>query len=477
MSSSTQTTLAPHTQQPVVTRTYPTIPELDAAIAASSAAQKTWRKVPLSERINIGRRFMTEFDALKEPIARELSEQMGRPIRYTASEVRGTLERAEYMLSIAPSSLADVDLSGSDKPGFHRYIRREPLGVVLVVAPWNYPYLVMINSVLPALLAGNSVIIKPSPQTPLTAERLLQAFTLAGLPPSVLSVLHLPPALVAHAAAHPQVNFISFTGSVAGGKAVERAAVNAEHVGLKGVGLELGGKDPAYVREDADLEYAVEQLVDGAMFNSGQSCCAIERIYVHQSLYATFVRQFVELTNQYKLGSPLDPSTTLGPVVSVASASRIRAQVAAAVQAGAKQLIPQEPFAAVAKDGTAFVAPQVLVDVNHKMDVMMEETFGPVVGIMSVSSDAEALELMNDSPYGLTASIWTDLSSPAGQAAFDGFVEDLETGTVFANRCDYLDPALAWTGVKDSGRGVSLSKFGFDQLTRAKSVHMKIRTS
>ncbi|KZT57986.1 ALDH-like protein [Calocera cornea HHB12733] len=338
----------------------------------------------------------------------------------------------------------------------------------------------MINSVLPALLAGNTVLLKPSPQTPLTAERLAAALHSAGVPAPALQVLHLPPALVAHTAAHPLVNFVSFTGSVAGGKAVELAAVrgSAAHRGVvKGVGLELGGKDPAYVRADADLPYAVEQLVDGAMFNSGQSCCAIERIYVHESLYPAFVEQFVALTAQYKLGDPLDPSTTLGPVVSVASATRIRAQVAAAIAQGARQLVPQEPYAQVAREGTAFVAPQVLVNVSHKMDLMTEETFGPVVGIMPVPSDAAALELMNDSAYGLTASIWTDLSRPSSQAAFDHFVQELETGTVFANRCDYLDPALAWTGVKDSGRGVSLSRFGFDQLTRAKSVHMKIKTT
>lgn len=333
----------------------------------------------------------------------------------------------------------------------------------------------MINSVLPALIAGNTVLLKPSPQTPLTAERLALAFTRAGLPTSALTVLHLSPELTSHVVAHPKVSFVSFTGSVKGGKAVEIAAAQAG--GFKGVGLELGGKDPAYVRADADVGYAVEQLVDGAMFNSGQSCCAIERIYVHQSIYDKFVEGFVDLTKEYKLGDPLDASTTLGPVISVASADKIKKQVADAVKVGAKALIPEEPFAAVAKPGTAFVAPQVLVNVDHSMEVMMEETFGPVVGIMPVASDTEALKLMNDSPYGLTASIWTSLASDESQKAFEWFADELQTGTVFANRCDYLDPALAWTGVKDSGRGVSLSKFGYDQLTRAKSVHIKMKTS
>ncbi|OBZ73198.1 Succinate-semialdehyde dehydrogenase [NADP(+)] [Grifola frondosa] len=202
-----------------------------------------------------------------------------------------------------------------------------------------------------------------------------------------------------------------------------------------------------------------------------------ERIYVHGSIYDSFVSKFVELTKKYKLGDPTLPDTNLGPVVSIASAERIRKQVADAINAGAKALIPEDLFPA-AKVGTAFVAPQVLVDVNHSMDVMMEETFGPVVGIQKVSSDEEAISLMNDSPYGLTASIWTNAAAhPESEAAFLAIMDKLQTGTVFLNRCDALDPALAWTGVKDSGRGVSLSKFGYDQLTRAKSVHMKIVTA
>ncbi|CAL1702430.1 unnamed protein product [Somion occarium] len=378
------------------------------------------------------------------------------------------------MLSIAESSLSDVSLKDTDKPGFRRYIKRTPLGVVLVIAPWNYPYLVSINSVLPAIIAGNAVTLKPSPQTPLTAERFALALTQAGVPADVIQVVHLSPELTSFAASHPQVDFVSFTGSVPGGRSVEQAAVAGE--GFKGVGLELGGKDPAYVRPDADLDYTVAELVDGAFFNSGQSCCAVERIYVHESVYDAFVPKYVELVKKYRLGDPTLPDTNLGPVVSIASAQRIQKQVQDALKAGAKALIPEDLFPA-AQSGTAFVAPQVLVDVNHTMEVMMEETFGPVVGIQKVSSDEEALKLMNDSPYGLTASVWTNAKeNPESERAFEKFVDELETGTVFLNRCDYLDPALAWTGVKNSGRGISLSKFGYDQLTRAKSVHMKIQT-
>ncbi|KAK0211472.1 succinate semialdehyde dehydrogenase [Armillaria fumosa] len=484
---SVQTTIIPHSQQPLVTRTYPSEQELDGFITIASKAQKTWNKVPLKERIAIGYKFIDEFKALSEDLPMELTLQMGRPVSQCAGEARGFLDRANYMLSIAESALADVSLADTDKPGFRRYIKRTPLGVVLVVAPWNFPYLVSINAVLPAIIAGNAVILKPSPQTPLTAERFALSLTRAGVPKDIIQVVHMSPALTSHAVQHPSVDFVSFTGSVVGGRAVEEAAVQAK--GFKGVGLELGGKDPAYVRPDADLNYTIGELVDGALFNSGQSCCAVERIYVHETVYDVFVEGYVKLVKGYKLGDPTLPETNLGPVVSLASAERIRKQVLLhlslssdllSVKAGAKTLIPEDlfPMAKAFCSGTTYVAPQVLVDVNHSMDVMMEETFGPIVGIQRVSSDEEAIKLMNDSPYGLTASIWTNATAnPTSEEAFLKFVDELETGTVFLNRCDFLDPALAWTGVKDSGRGVSLSKFGYDQLTRAKSVHMKIKTS
>ncbi|CCL98460.1 uncharacterized protein FIBRA_00458 [Fibroporia radiculosa] len=470
MSSPTsQTTISPHNQQPLITRTYPSEHELQAVIKRSASAQVRWSSVPLRDRIAIARKFMDEFRNMTNEIPLELTLQMGRPISQGVGEVRGLLERAEYMLSIAESALADVALTDTDKPGFRRFIKRAPLGVILVIAPWNYPYLTSINSVLPALVAGNSVLLKPSPQTPLAAERFALAWARAGLPTDLLQVVHLSPDLTTFVVQHSAVNFISFTGSVVGGRSVDQAAAAAKD--FKG----LGGKDPAYVRADANLDYTVSELVDGAMFNSGQSCCAIERIYVHEALFDTFVSKYVDLVKNYKLGDPTQPDINLGPVVSVVSAERIRKQVADAIEAGAKALIPEGSFP-VALLGTAYVAPQVLVDVDHSMSIMMEETFGPVIGIMKVSSDEEAIRLMNDSPYGLTASVWTDAQhNPDSEASFLNIVDQLHAGTVFLNRCDYLDPALAWTGVKDSGRGVSLSKFGYDQLTRAKSVHMKIQ--
>ncbi|KAH6909532.1 succinate semialdehyde dehydrogenase [Coprinopsis sp. MPI-PUGE-AT-0042] len=471
---SVQTTITPHNQQPYVSRNYPSEKEIQEAIADAVKAQKEWKKVPLKERVEIGRKFVKEFESIKDEIPMELTLQMGRPISQTPGEMRGLAERANYMLDIAENSLKDITQEDTDKEGFRRYIKRTPLGVVFVIAPWNFPYLTSINSVLPALVAGNAVLLKPSPQTPLTAERMVQAFEKAGVPSGVIKVLHLTPDLTSFVVQHPKVDFVSFTGSVINGKAVAEAAVKGG--GFMGVALELGGKDPAYVAPDADLDYTAGELVDGAMFNSGQSCCAIERVYVHEKVYDELVEKVVKVVKGYKLGDPTLSDTNLGPVVSLASAERIRKQVADAVKQGAKALIPEDLFPA-AKVGTTYVAPQVLVEVNHSMEVMMEETFGPVIGIQKVSSEDEAIALMNDSPYGLTASVWTNVqSNPESERLFEKFVEELETGTVFLNRCDYLDPALAWTGVKDSGRGVSLSKYGYDQLTRAKSVNMKVKT-
>ncbi|KAF8962362.1 succinate semialdehyde dehydrogenase [Flammula alnicola] len=442
-----QTTITPHSQEPYVTRTYPSQGELDKFIQNAALAQKAWSAVPVEERIAIGRKFTDEFRQMSDEIPLELTLQMGRPVSQGAGEIRGFLERANYMLDIAATSLADVSLESTDKPGFRRYIKRVPLGVVLVIAPWNFPYLVSINSVLPAIIAGNAVLLKPSPQTPLTAERFALALTRAGVPKDIIQVIHMSPELTTHAISNRSIDFVSFTGSVQGGRAVAKSAAVA--AGFTGVALELGGKDPAYVRPDADLNYTVAELVDGAFFNSGQSCCSVERIYVHESVYEAFVNKFVATTETYRLGDPTLPGINLGPVVSLASAERIRKQVADAVNAGARPLIPESLFPQ-AKIGTTYIAPQVLVDPTSHYE--QEETFGPVVGIQK--------------------------SNPESEEAFLKFVDGLETGTVFLNRCDYLDPALAWCGVKDSGHGVSLSKLvRYDQLTRAKSVHMKIKTS
>jgi acyl-CoA reductase-like NAD-dependent aldehyde dehydrogenase len=403
--------------------------------------------------------------AMKDEIVPELAWQMGRPVRYGAGELRGFEERARYMIGIAEKALAPIVPEA--KEGFTRYIKREPLGVVFTIAPWNYPYLTAVNSIIPAIMAGNTVVLKHASHTLLVAERFQQAFDKAGLPKGVFQHLVLNHEQTAQIISGGLTNMVCFTGSVAAGRAMEQAAAGR----FINMGLELGGKDPAYVRADADLNHAVENLVDGSFFNSGQSCCGIERIYVHKSLYKDFVAGFIDLTKKYVLGSPLDEATTLGPMIKADAAGFVRKQIAAAVRAGAKAHIDPKSFP-MDKKGTPYMAPQVLTGVNHQMSVMTEESFGPVIGIMKVSDDEEAINLMNDSAYGLTCALWTS-DEQAAQAIGDR----LATGTVFMNRCDYLDPALTWTGVKDTGRGATLSVVGYEALTRPKSYHLRTRTA
>ena len=435
--------------------------EIKAALAKAERAQQAWKHTPVAERVAIGRQAIAAFAAREEQLAEELCWMMGRPIRYAAGEIRGFVERASHMADIAESALADIRLP--DKPGFTRFIRREPLGVALVIAPWNYPYLTAVNAVMPALLAGNAVLLKHSAQTPLCAERMVAAFAAAGLPDGVFQYLHLSHADTEQLIQAPAIQHVSFTGSVAGGAMVERAAAGR----FISVGLELGGKDPAYVRADADLAHAVATTIDGAFFNSGQSCCGIERIYVHESLFEAFVEQAVALVKHYKLGRSDDPETPLGPLVRAEAADFVRRQINEAVAQGAVAHIDPARFA-LDRPGSAYLAPQVLTGVYHGMRVMTEESFGPVVGIQKVKDDEEALALMNDSQFGLTAAIFSR-DAEAAQA----LAERVEAGTVFLNRCDYLDPALAWVGVKNSGRGCSLSSIGYEHLTRPKSFHFK----
>lgn len=431
------------------------------AVAGARAAQRAWRQVPIAERATHVLRFLDAMLAMSQEIVPELAQQMGRPVRY-GGEFGGFEERVRYVVDMAQDALAPV-IPHDVRPGFTRYIKRDPLGLVLVVAPWNYPYLTAVNTIAPALIAGNAVLLKHAAQTILVGERFQAAMDRAGLPAGLFANLVLTHDQTSRLIGSGAVDFVNFTGSVEGGRAIERAAAGT----FTPLGLELGGKDPAYVRADADLDFAVGNLVDGAFYNSGQCCCGIERIYVHESLYDRFVDGFVDLTSRYVLGNPLDEATTLGPMAQKRFAYLIRGQIREAVDKGAKAHIDAAGFPAD-KEGTPYLAPQVLTGVDHTMSVMREESFGPVVGIMKVRGDEEALALMNDSIYGLTASVWTkDL------AAAERLGGEIETGTVFMNRCDYLDPGLAWTGVKDTGRGASLSRIGFEMLTRPKSFHLR----
>lgn len=430
-----------------------------AAVARAKAAQKSWAARPLAERIALVKAGVARLNEMKDVVVPEIAWQMGRPTRY-GGEYGGVNARTDYMSQIAAKTLAPEMIEDSDS--FRRYLARDPVGVVFIVAPWNYPYLTTINTLVPALIAGNTVILKHASQTMLVGERLAEAFHAGGVPADVFQNVVLDHATTEHLIATRSFGFVNFTGSVGGGQAMERAAAGT----FTPLGLELGGKDPGYVRADANLDAAVDTLMDGAMFNAGQCCCGIERIYVHESLFDAFVEKSVAWVKALKLGNPFDADTTIGPMANKRFAAVVRSQIAEAVAAGAKPLI--DPALFPADDGGAYLAPQILINVDHSMRVMMEESFGPVVGIMKVKDDAEAVALMNDSPYGLTASIWTQDYETAQKIG-----TQIETGTVFMNRADYLDPALCWTGCKDTGRGGSLSYLGFHSVTRPKSYHLK----
>lgn len=459
--SNTFSVISPIDNSVYVKRPFANEKIIQSALVRARSAQAGWKQTALSDRKKICTQSIDALVAKKEVIADEICWQMGRPIRFAAGEITGMEQRARTMIELADQALAPIELD--KKTGFERWIQREARGVVFVIAPWNYPYLTAINAVLPAILAGNAVILKHSAQTPLCAERLFEAFEAGGLPDDIFQYLHLTHDDTQAVIKDERIDYIAFTGSVSGGNMVEQAVAGR----FIGVGLELGGKDPAYIRSDANLKQTVDTVMDGAFFNSGQSCCGIERIYVHEFIYEDFVKQAVDWVKALKLGRPDDPETTLGPVVKTAAADFVRNQTQQAIGQGAKALLSNEDYP-LDKTGSPYLAPQILTEVDHSMRIMTEESFGPVVGIQKVNSDEQAIKLMNDSEYGLTAAIFTkniDKGIELGQ--------QIDTGTFFVNRCDYLDPDLAWTGIKNSGHGCSLSVLGYQSLTRPKSFHIK----
>ena len=421
------------------------------------AAQKAWSARPLAERISLVMEGVDAVGKMDDQIVPELAQMMGRPIRY-GGEFGGFKERAQYMSEIAEQALQDIEISNDSS--FKRYIKRIPHGLVFVVAPWNYPYMTAINTIAPALIAGNVVALKHATQTLLVGERLVDAFISVGIPEDVFINMYLDHDTTSRLIEENSFDFVNFTGSLRGGIEMERAAAGT----FTPVGTELGGKDPGYVMEDADLDAAVETLIDGAMFNSGQCCCGIERIYVVESLYEKFLKKAINIVQNYKLGNPLEPETTIGPMANKRFSDEVRLQINEAIELGATAHI--EVFKN--DDAGTYVTPQILTGVDHNMRIMNDETFGPVVCIMPVSSDEEAISLMNDSEFGLTASLWT---KDVGRA--EKIADQIETGTVFLNRADYLDPALCWTGCKNTGSGGGLSIIGYHNLTRPKSYHLK----
>jgi acyl-CoA reductase-like NAD-dependent aldehyde dehydrogenase len=431
---------------------------LDAKLERARAAQARWSALPLEHRLAELAAACEYFRREREAVARDVTREMGKPLLQARAEVDTLLARVERLLALAPSALAPEP--GPTKPGFELRVEHAPLGVVLDVAAWNYPLIVPVNVVVAGLAAGNAVVLKHSPKSPAAGEHFARALAALSEPEAFQNVLVSDSeagALVADA----RLDHVAFTGSVATGRRVYRAAAER----LAGVGLELGGKDPAYVAEDADLPFASENVVDGACYNAGQSCCAVERAYVHTRHYREFLERAEAAVRAYRLGDPLREETTLGPLIDEAARAKVEAHVADALARGARLVCggrrpPGLPG--------FFYEPTLLADVPDEALVMREETFGPVLPVRAVRDDDEALARMNASRYGLTASVWTKDAARA-----ERFVRALEAGTVFQNRCDFLEPDLPWTGWKESGLGSTLGRHGFLCLTRRKSVHLR----
>jgi len=438
--------------------------EVEGVVARAARAQRAWARTPVQERAALCERFCQALEEDGERVATEITRQMGKPLAQARGEVKTALARARHMISIAPEALADEPLPAV--PGFTRFVRHEPVGVVLDISAWNYPLLISVNVVVPAVLAGDAVLVKHAQRTALCGEAFERTFARAGAPEGLVSAVQADHAVCAQIIARPEIGFVSFTGSVRGGREIYRE-VSKRFIDA---GLELGGKDPAYVAPDADLDHAVANLVDGAFYNAGQSCCGIERIYVHRSLYDRFVEGALAEVRKLRMGNPLQPSITLGPMAQPGAPEKLEAQVEEARAKGGRVLCGGKAVSVGGKG--RFFDPCLIADATHQMHgLMVEESFGPIVGVAKVADDDEAVRLMNDSPYGLTAAIWTRDQERAFRIG-----AQIETGTFFMNRCDYLDPALPWTGVKDSGKGNSLSRYGFLSLTRRKSFHLRTQT-
>lgn len=434
---------------------------IERTLDAAKSASRAWARSALAERMALCTRVVEEMEAQREDIAADITRMMGKPLRQSRGEVGGMATRARHMIAIAEASLADTVLPAE---GRERRIVRVPHGVVLDLPAWNYPLLTAVNVVIPAVLAGNAVVLKHSPRSPLCAGHFADAFARAGAPAGLVQALHADYPTTERIVADARIDHVAFTGSVLGGHRIYAAAAAKRFVD---VGLELGGKDGAYVAPDADFDKAVDGIVDGACYNAGQSCCAVERAYVHASLYDRFVEAALVLMKQYKLGDPTAEGVSMGPIAQPWHPAFLQKQIDQARASGAKVLFGGN---ATNVDGRGrFFEPTLLTDVAPSLDVMRVETFGPVLPIVKVSSDEEALALINDSDLGLTAAIYTKDVERAARLA-----KDLEVGTVYMNQCDSLDPALPWTGTKDSGKGSSLSALGFLNLTRPKALSFKL---
>ena len=437
--------------------------EAMAAVDRAAAAQRAWASVPVDERVALVRRFGEALTARGEEVARDISRQMGKPVAEARGEVRTCVARAAHMAAVAGETLADEPLP--DKPGFERWISREPLGVVLDVAPWNYPLLTAVNVVAPAVLAGNAVLLKHASRTPLCGGHFARAFAEAGAPEGLVQALVADHAVVGRVLARPEVALAALTGSNLAGRQVHRAAAER----LLPVVLELGGKDAAYVADDADLGFAAANVIEGAFYNAGQSCCGVKRIYVHARVHGEFVAAALAAARGFQPGDPGADGTTLGPLATPEAAPELAAQVAAARALGARVLCGGET--ATVNGRGRFFLPTLVEGAPPDAAIVRDESFGPVAVVATVEDDEDAIRQVNASRYGLSASVWT---RSAGRAR--ALAARIQAGTIYMNRCDYLDPALPWVGWKESGLGLSLSRHGLLALTRAKSHHFRVAT-
>jgi len=423
------------------------------------AAQPAWARTRLKQRLAAIAKFRELVVAETEALARVLTTEVGKPISQSRNELKGLLPRIDFFLEEAAHALRTERVSGGKGEAMEERVSHEPLGVVANISAWNYPWFVGGNVFIPALLAGNTVLYKPSEFAALTGAEIARLLYASGIPKDVFIPVIGGGEVGAALLAQP-VDGVFFTGSVATGKKIA-AAVRGRLVKLQ---LELGGKDPIYVCEDADLANAAAGIADGAFYNTGQSCCSVERIYVHEKVFDRFVEAFVAEVRKFKRGDPTDDGTYIGPLTRAPQLKVLEAQVKDAVKKGARVLVGGKRL----KGPGNWFEPTVLVDVDHSMAVMREESFGPIIGLMPARNDAEAVKLMNDTDYGLTAGVYTPDRSRA-----EKLLAQVHSGSVYWNCCDRVSPRLPWSGVGDSGIGLTLSTAGIETFTRPKAWHLR----
>ncbi len=423
------------------------------------AAQPAWAATSIKKRIATIAAFRERIVALHETLARTLTEEVGKPIRQSRNELNGLIGRLDFFLAESPRTLRQETVHADVDNKMEERISHEPLGVVANISAWNYPYFVGSNVFVPALIAGNAVLYKPSEFATLTGLHIAQMLKDAGVPDDVFIPV-IGDGLTGAALLRQAVDGVFFTGSYATG---QRIAASAGRRMIK-VQLELGGKDPIYVCDDVDVAAAAAGIADGAFYNNGQSCCAVERVYVHHAIYERFVEAFVKEVEGFRIGDPMDEATYIGPLTRRAQIAVLKRQIAQARKLGGRLLAGGKP---IEGRGNWF-EPTVIADAHHGMDLMREESFGPVIGLQKVGGDDEAVALMNDTDYGLTAGVYTKVEKRAKR-----ILERVHAGSVYWNCCDRVSPRLPWSGLKHSGIGLTLSTYGIQTFTRPKAWHLR----